>query len=102
MSDVMKPYMARDLKNLFANDFTVAAKYKGKIYQVIPGDDSNSEADELGGSIPIDQNEYHFQASDNPGIENGQELKVLGKNYIIVTFVESADGAEIIVRVRAA
>lgn len=102
MPDDMKPYLEADLDALFDYDFTVTIKYKGKQYTAIPSDSNAAEMDELGGPIPIDQNEYHFRTSELPGVENGEEMELSGKKILIMSNIISADGAELIVRTRAA
>lgn len=102
MANEMKPYLAADLGAVFTYDFPIVVKYRGKKYTALSNDTLTAETDELGGPIAIDQNEYHFQTSDLLSVVNGEEINVLGRNAIIVSNTLSADGSELIIRVRAA
>ncbi len=102
MANEMKPYLAADLAALYDYDFPIMVKYRGKQYTALPSDNSTAEQDELGGPIPIDQNEYHIRTSEIAEVENGEEMEILGKKVLIVSNVISADGSELIVRTRAA
>ena len=102
MPEDMRPYIGADLAALFEYEYTVEAQYNSRTYTAIEGDNSFTEVDEFGGPSFIDLQEYHFKTTDLPNVEIGTEMTVAGKLKIIVSAVISADGNELIVRVRAA
>lgn len=98
----MRPFLAHDLAEVFIYDMTSIVQYKGKSYTVLVSDRQVSEVDELGGPMPIDPNEYHFQTTDLAEIENGDFIFDDGAKQIVVSSTTSGDGNELIVKTRAA
>lgn len=102
----MKAYLAADLAGVFTYDFPTTCKVGSVTYNVLVGDNAQTEEDAFGGQQMIDTQAIHFQTSDLPEIENGIIVTLTDQGValkkLVVSNLLSADGNELIVQVRAA
>jgi len=102
----MKAYLAADLAGVFVYDFPTTCTVGGTTYNVLVGDNSQTEEDAFGGPQMVDTQSIHFRVSDLASIDNGTVLTLVDTGVstkkLVVSNTISADGNEMIVQVRAA
>lgn len=96
----MESYMATDLSALYQRDMPKKAKIYGKEYTVLLGDSATDEIEAYGGPESVATQEVRFLRAELEELEDGTVFMLEGKSKIVLTTTVSADGNEIIARVR--
>ena len=113
----MRTQLATDLAGLFTNEMTATATLvrsgKSTTFTVLLDDQQNIDMEAYGGSEMDSPQIIHFQTSDLADINDGETLTIaepkpgqpgqtVQTKKIVISSVNSADGAELIVTVRGA
>jgi len=93
-------YLGQDLTNVYANTFSSTVVYNSVTYTVLIDDLIGQELESFGGEEIINFQNIHFKTSSLASVVIGGLITVAGVQKIILSFVKSSDGIELIVKVR--
>lgn len=93
-------YLGQDLTNVYANTFSSTVEYNSSSYIVLIDDLIGEEQESFGGEEIINFQNIHFKAESLAFVVIGGLIKVGQVQKIILSFVKSSDGVELIVKVR--